>query len=294
MIKKIMNILVIGGSGFIGSHTSDILSKNGHKVSILDKVSSPWLRNDQNMIVGDMMDKKTLQSSMKNIDYVYYFAGVADISEAKSNPYKTIEINIMGLTNALEAAIKCNIKKFVYASTMYVYSSEGSFYRATKQAAEIIIEAYQENFGLNYIFLRYGSLYGPRSQDWNGIKGFVKQIKKKSFVEYSGNGSEIREYIHVLDAANLSIKALEDEYKNRAITITGQQSIKIADMLAMIFEIAGKKFNVKYSSKNTKTFHYGNTPYRYVPKSSMKVIPKEFIDLGQGLLDIIEEVHNNK
>ena len=97
-----------------------------------------------------------------------------------------------------------------------------------------------------------------------------------------------------MKAANLSIKALEDEYKNRAITITGQQSIKIADMLAMIFEISGKKFNVKYSSKNTKTFHYGNTPYRYVPKSSMKVIPKEFIDLGQGLLDIIEEVHNNK
>lgn len=294
MIKKIMNILVIGGSGFIGSHTSDSLSKNGHKVSILDKVSSPWLRNDQKMIIGDMMDKKTLQLSMKNIDYVYYFAGVADIGEAKSNPYKAIETNIMGLTNALEAAIKNNIKKFVYASTMYVYSSEGSFYRATKQAAEIIIEAYQENFGLNYIFLRYGSLYGPRSQDWNGIRGFVKQIKKKGFVEYSGNGSEIREYINVLDAANLSIKALEDEYKNRAITITGQQSIKISDMLAMIFEIAGKKFNVKYLKKNTKTFHYGNTPYRYVPKSSMKVIPREFIDLGQGLLDIIEEVHNNK
>ena len=125
-------------------------------------------------------------------------------------------------------------------------------------------------------------------------QGICSANKKKGFVEYSGNGSEIREYIHVLDAANLSIKALEDEYKNRAITITGQQSIKIADMLAMIFEIAGKKFNVKYSIKNTKTFHYGNTPYRYVPKSSMKVIPKEFIDLGQGLLDIIEEVHNNK
>ena len=199
----------------------------------------------------------------------------------------------MGLTNALEAAIKCKIKKFIYASTMYVYSSEGSFYIATKQSAEIIIEAYQENFGLDYIFLRYGSLYGPRSQDWNGVKRFVKQIKKKGYVEYEGNGSEIREYIHVLDAANLSMKVLEDEYKNRAITITGQQSIKIADMLAMIFEIAGKKFNVKYSS-NVKNFHYGNTPYRYAPKSSMKVIPREFIDLGQGLLDIIEEINNNK
>ena len=97
MINKSMNVLVIGGAGFIGSHTSDVLSKNGHKVKILDRVSSPWLRSDQKMIIGDMMDKKTLQLSMKNIDYVYYFAGVADIGEANNKPHKTIEINIMGL-----------------------------------------------------------------------------------------------------------------------------------------------------------------------------------------------------
>lgn len=294
MTDKSLNILVVGGSGFIGSHTSDFLSKKGHKISILDKVRSPWLRNDQNMIVGDTMDIKTLNSSMKKIDCVYYFAGVADISEAKLNSRMTIETNIMGLTNALESAIKNNVKKFIYASTMYVYSSEGSFYRATKQAAEIIIEAYHENSELDYVFLRYGSLYGPRSQDWNGIRGFIRQIIREGFVEYTGDGSEIREYINVVDAANLSVDVLKDSYKNRAVTITGQQSIKISDMLAMIFEIIGKKPNVKYLTSSTKTSHYGNTPYRYVPKSSMKMVPNEFVDLGQGLLNIIEELYNNK
>ena len=78
-------------------------------------------------------------------------------------------------------------------------------------------------------------------------------------MEYSGNGSEVREYIHVQDAANLSVKVLEDKYKNKAVTITGQQSIKVSDMFTMIFEIEGKKVNIKYLDKHIDTSHYGNT-----------------------------------
>ncbi len=293
MSNILKNVLVIGGSGFMGSHTADVLSENGNIVSILDKVSSPWLRSDQNMIVGDAMDSDILESSMQGVDCVYYFAGIADITEAKSNPYNTIKINIMGLTKALEAAVKNNVKQFIYASTMYVYSSHGSFYRASKQAAEIIIEAYQENYGIDFVFLRYGSLYGPRSQDWNGIKGFAQQVIKTGVLEYSGNGSEIREYIHVLDAAKLSVKALQEEYKNRAVTITGQQAMSVANMFSMIFEIEGKEVNVNYLDEHDGSTHYGNTPYRYTPKPSMKIIPTEFVDLGQGILDIIEETHKS-
>ena len=293
MSNILKNILVIGGSGFMGSHTADVLSENEHVVSILDKVSSPWLREDQTMIVADMMESDILESSMKGVDCVYYFAGIADIGEAKSNPYNTIEINIMGLTKVLEAAVKNNVKQFIYASTMYVYSSHGSFYRASKQAAEIIIEAYQENYGIDFVFLRYGSLYGPRSQDWNGIKGFSQQVVKTGILEYSGNGSEVREYIHVLDAAKLSVKALQEEYRNRAVTITGQQSMKVSDMFSMIFEIEGKEADINYLDEHKGSSHYGNTPYRYTPKTSMKIIPTEFVDLGQGLLDIVEEIHNS-
>ena len=293
MSNILKNVLVIGGSGFMGSHTADVLSEDGNIVSILDKVSSPWLRSDQTMIVGDTMDSDILESSMKDVDCVYYFAGIADIGEAKSNPYKTIEINIMGLTKVLEAAVKNNVKQFIYASTMYVYSSHGSFYRASKQAAEIIIEAYQENYGIDFVFLRYGSLYGPRSQDWNGIKGFAQQVIKTGVLEYSGNGSEVREYIHVLDAAKLSVKALQEEYSNRAVTITGQQSMKVSDMFSMIFEIEGKEVDINYLDEHKGSSHYGNTPYRYTPKTSMKIIPTEFVDLGQGLLDIVEEIHNS-
>ena len=239
------------------------------------------------------MDSNVLMSAMKKIDYVFYFAGIADIAEAKVNPHKAIEVNIMGLTKALEAGVKNNIAKFVYASTMYVYSAQGSFYRASKQAAEVIIEAYQENYELDFVLLRYGSLYGPRSQNWNGIKGLARQVVNHGTVEYPGNGSEIREYIHVQDAAKLSVRALHDDYKNKAITITGNQSMRVADMFSMLFEIAGKEFNVKYLDDQLGASHYGNTPYRYTPKPSLKVIPTEFVDLGQGLLDIVEEIHND-
>ena len=287
-------VLVIGGSGFMGSHTADLLSDNGYVVTILDKVTSPWLRDDQAMVVGDAMDSNVLTSAMNKVDYVFYFAGIADIAEAKVNPYKTIEVNIMGLTKALEAGVKNNIKKFIYASTMYVYSAQGSFYRASKQAAEVIIEAYQENYQLSFVLLRYGSLYGPRSQNWNGIKGFARQVINHGAIEYLGNGSEIREYIHVQDAAKLSVRALHDDYKNKAITITGNQSMRVADMFSMLFEIAGKELNVKYLDEQQGSSHYGNTPYRYTPKPSLKVIPTEFIDLGQGLLNIVEEIHNDQ
>jgi len=287
-------VLVIGGSGFMGSHTADLLSDNGYVVTILDKVTSPWLRDDQTMVVGDAMDSNVLMSAMNEIDYVFYFAGIADIAEAKVNPYKTIEVNIMGLTKALEAGVKNNIAKFIYASTMYVYSAQGSFYRASKQAAEVIIEAYQENYELDFVLLRYGSLYGPRSQNWNGIKGLARQVVNHGAVEYPGNGSEIREYIHVQDAAKLSVRALHDDYKNKAITITGNQSMRVADMFSMLFEIAGKELNVKYLDEQQGSSHYGHTPYRYTPKTAQKIIPNQFVDLGQGLLDIVEEIHNDQ
>jgi UDP-glucose 4-epimerase len=287
-IKK--NILVIGGSGFMGSHTADFLSQQGALVTILDKIESPWLKSNQKMIIGDVMNSTTLNSAMKDIDFLYFFSGIADIDQARLKPYDTIEANIMGLTKALESAVNNKVKKIVYASTMYVYSQYGSFYRASKQAAEIIIEAYHENFGLDYVLLRYGSLYGARSQDWNGVRNFAEQIIKEGCLTYSGTGSEIREYINVEDAARLSVKMLNNQYNNKAITITGQQSISTADFFSMLFEIIGKKPNINYKNFDAKNFHYGNTPYRYKPQRAIKIIPTEYIDFGQGLLDLIDEI----
>ena len=108
----------------------------------------------------------------------------------------------------LNACVEKKVSRFIFASSMYVYSSFGSFYNASKKSSEIIIEAFNQEYGLDFTFLRYGSLYGPRAQDWNGINSFLKLIVNEGKLDYFGSGEEKREYIHVSDAADLSLEIL--------------------------------------------------------------------------------------
>lgn len=284
-------VVVVGGSGFMGSHTADLLSQEGYKVTIYDKYSSPWLRDDQEMIIGDILDRDAVHNALNGARIVYHYAGIADIGEAATSPYDTINFNVMGTTVVLDAAVKAGADRFVYASSMYVYSPYGSLYRASKQAAETVIEAYCEKFGLDYTLLRYGSLYGPRAQQWNGLKRFVSQVVKEGKLEHFGSGKERREYIHVLDAARLSLVVLDEEHKNSAITVTGSQVLNSAELISMIFEIVGCEENVSFAKIEDNNDHYVMTPYRYTPIKAKKLVPKEFVDVGQGILEIVEEVH---
>ena len=275
----------------MGSHTADELSCRGYAVTIFDLIASPWLRPDQQMVVADLKDRDALREAMLGAHCVYHYAGIADIGEAKQRPDQTIEANVMGVTKVLELAAELKVKRFVYASTMYVYSHYGSFYRASKQAAEILIEVYAQECGFEFTLLRYGSLYGPRAQSWNGIRKFVTQIVKESRLDYSGDGTEMREYIHAHDAARLSVDVLDAKHANAAITITGQQLIRVDQLVAVLFEIAGIKLAANFHGEQVRPDHYGQTPYRYTPRSAKKLVPTEFVDLGQGLLDVIDEVH---
>ncbi len=284
-------VLVIGGSGFLGSHTADELTRQGYRVAVFDRVKSPWLLPEQKMHVGDILDRTALQNAMKDADVVYHFAGVSDITDAGNRPFDTINLNVIGTTTVLDAASQLKVKRVIFASTMYVYSSYGSFYRASKQAAETVIEAYHEKFGIEYTILRYGSLYGPRAQGWNGLRRYVRQIIEFGELEYDGTGRERREYIHVKDAARLSVDVLDEAHKNRAITVTGTQILTSDELIEMIFEIAGMEKSVRYSEKRRARYHYSMTPYRYTPKQATKLVTDEFIDLGQGILEIVEEVH---
>ena len=285
-------VVVLGGAGFMGSHTADILSDRGFKVTIFDHQPSSGLRANQEMVVGDILDRDTVNAVVSGAKYLYHFAGIADIGEAKERPFDTVNLNVMGTTVALDAAVKSGVERFIYASTMYVYSPYGSFYRASKQAAEIIIETYQERFDLDFTFLRYGSLYGPRSQAWNGLRRYVSQVIREGKLDYRGTGKERREYIHVHDAARLSVDILDQIHKNKAITVTGQQVLNSEELIDLIFEITGVDKNVVFSQDNFSQDHYIMTPYRYTPKQAKKLVPDEFIDLGQGVLEIIEDVHH--
>ncbi len=289
MIKK---AVVIGGSGFIGSHVADHLSDAGYQVTIYDKTKSQWLRSDQEMVVGDVQDSKKLNQTIDSAEVVYNFAALADLNQALEQPLKTVNINILGNLNVLEACHACGVKRFIYASTVYVHSREGGFYRCSKQASEAYVEEYQKIYGLNYTILRYGSLYGPRADETNGLYRVVHSALKNGVVSYEGDADSMREYIHVEDAASASVDVLNDEFVNESIVLTGQEPMRVMDMLKILSEILGfSPESVKFI-ENNYAGHYIRTPYAYQPKLGRKYIPPIHVDLGQGLLQVINEINH--
>jgi UDP-glucose 4-epimerase len=153
---------------------ADHLTNKGFQVTIYDKIKSQWLRQDQEMVVGDVEDGEKINQTIAGAEVVYNFAALADLNEALKQPIKTVKINILGNLNVMEACRAHGIKRFIYASTVYVHSREGGFYRCSKQTSEAYVEEYQRVYGLNYTILRDGSLYGSRADDNNGINRIVK------------------------------------------------------------------------------------------------------------------------
>jgi len=289
-----MNITVIGGSGFLGSHVADQLSEAGHTGRIFDRKISPWLRPDQEMIVGDLLDAATLEKSIAGSDIVYHFAALADLNDALDKPVETVRINVLGTVQALEASRKHNIKRFVYASTVYVYSREGGFYRCSKQASEHYVEEFYRAFGLDYTILRYGSLFGPRSDESNGLYRIVRDALQRGFIQISKVSPDaIRAYIHVEDAARASVVALGEEFKNESIVLTGHEPMKFSDLMKMLAEILGFSKEIEFVNSEDSG-HYIKTPYAYQPKLGRKYVHPMHVDLGQGLIQLINEINDHK
>lgn len=285
-----MKAIVFGGSGFLGSYVADVLNDKGHQVTIFDLNSSPYLKKRQQMIKGDILDEKAVSKAIKGHDYVYNFAGIADLDDAVTKSLETIKQNIMGTAILLEASKKNKVKRFIYASTIYVYSQKGGFYRCSKQASEIYIEEYQRCFGLNFTILRYGTLYGPRSNEKNSVYRYLKQVMENKSLVCDGSGEEMREYINVRDAARLSVEILDDEYRNRHIIITGHHPMKFKDMILMIKEISGKDIKIKFTEEKNPD-HYRYTPYSFTPKIGHKLVSNCYLDMGQGLLECFHEMY---
>ncbi len=283
--------VVFGGSGFLGSHVADALQDAGHAVRICDLAESAWRREGQEMVTCDMLDLDAVTEAVRGADYVYNFAGLADIDEARDKPIDTVRLNVLGNTHILEACrLAGSVKRYVFASTVYVYSERGSFYRASKQASERIIEAFHERYGLEHTILRYGSLYGRRADGRNGIFRILRSALRDGAVTYQGTGEEQREYIHVADAARLSVKILDPEYANQHVTLTGPYPYRVRDLMDMIREMMGNRPEIRFLNKPLAG-HYKITPYAFLPKVGRKLVGESYTDMGQGLLDCLAELN---
>jgi UDP-glucose 4-epimerase len=290
-----MKAIVIGGSGFVGSHLADALSQAGHEVTVFDLALSPYLRSGQRFVKGDILDIEAVRRAVNGQDVLYNFAGLADIDEALARPVDTVRFNILGCVNVLEAARQSKIKRLIFASTIYVYSEAGGFYRVSKQACESYIEEYQRRFGLNYTILRYGTLYGRRADARNSVHRYLTQALKDRKITVRGTGNEVREYIHVEDASRAGVQILSDEFENQNVILTGHHPMRFRDLLSLIREIVGEDVGIELLPPPADHYsgHYNLTPYTFRPKIGKKLVSNYYLDMGQGLLDCLDEIYHS-
>ena len=291
MNKNQMNVVVFGGSGFLGSYVADELTRKKYNVTIADLNKSKYIQDNQKFIKVDILDIDNIKSIIKDAHIVYNFVAIANLDDAIHDPINTMNVNVIGNLNILEACREQgNISRFIYASSAYALSDEGSFYGISKQSSEKLTEEYYERYGLKYTIIRYGSLYGERASHNNYIYNLLYDSLTSGELKYKGDGEDLREYIHASDAAKLSVDILlNNEYENEHIILTGIEKLKRIDLLTMINEIMQNKLDVIQVSDNNMG-HYKITPYSYHPTVAKKLVANPYIDLGQGLLECIQEI----
>jgi len=291
-----MKAFVTGGSGFLGRHLVKELVKHRIQVIVYDICEPSGIPVNDNVrslctyIRGDVLDREQITKAMQDCDYVFHTAAIADVDQARKIPRKTMEVNVIGTTNCLDAAQEIGVKRFLLASSVYVSGNRGSFYRLSKQTCESLCKTYHEEFGLEYTVLRYGSLYGREPNHWNFIYGVCKSLLTNGEFTYTSSPDAVREYIHINDAARETIRIARDrEFANKAVLITGHQRMKMREFFDMVQEILGREVKIHYNPSGDNP-HYVITPYSFEIDVPVRVNLSTYVDISEGILDCLKEV----
>lgn len=287
------NCILFGAGGFIGSHVLNTLKKRGFNIIASDLKKNKWIDSDIKFIEADIFDSLKLKKINYKTDYFLIFSAISDIGESNNEPRKALDVNIVGLLNILNLAVRLKVKKIIFASTIYVNSNEGGFYKVTKLAGEELIKEFKQQYNLDFTIIRYGSVYGPRAGLNNGIYKILNNALNKKKLQYFGSKDTLREYIHVIDAAESTIDLIDDKYNNQIITLTGKESIKVHDLLLLIKDIMSIKSKIKFINKKIPG-HYIRTPYVFEDIISKKYSPRLNIDLAEGLVQTLNYIKKNK
>lgn len=228
------NFLVTGGAGFIGSHITEYLLKNGAgKVRVLDNFATGLKSNielfkDYNnfeFIEGDIRDPKVCEAACAGIDYVSHQAALGSVPRSINDPITSNDVNVGGFVNMLTAAKDAGVKTFVYASSSSVYGDEPNLpkreekvgtplspYAVTKKANELYARTFADLYGMKIVGYRYFNVFGPR-QDPNGpyaavIPLFVSGIMSDSTVYINGDGEQTRDFTFVDNAVQANVRGM--------------------------------------------------------------------------------------
>lgn len=260
-----MRITVTGGAGFIGSHLVDRLIEDGHTVQVIDNLytgNKEFVHSKAQFVELDIRDPK-LYSVLEEFrpDYIFHEAAQTEVSTSMSDPMLDCDINLMGLINLLNAAVKLDIKKFLMPSSAAVYGNldtlplnenmignPSSFYGLTKLTTEHYLRIYHEAFGLPYVCYRYSNVFGPRQG--NGGEGGVISIFAKAIVQGSpiiiyGDGKQTRDFIYVDDVVEANILGMQHQVIGIYNVSTGISS-SVNLLVDEFRNISGKDIEVVY------------------------------------------------
>lgn len=260
-----MRITVTGGAGFIGSHLVDRLIEDGHTVQVIDNLytgNKEFVHSKVQFVELDIRDPK-LYSVLEEFrpDYIFHEAAQTEVSTSMSDPMLDCDINLMGLINLLNAAVKLDVKKFLMPSSAAVYGNldtlplneemignPSSFYGLTKLTTEHYLRIYHEAFGLPYICYRYSNVFGPRQG--NGGEGGVISIFAKAIVQGSpiiiyGDGKQTRDFIYVDDVVEANILGMQHQVTGIYNVSTGISS-SVNLLVDEFRNISGKAVEVVY------------------------------------------------
>ena len=264
-----MLFLVTGGAGFIGSHISDRLLADGHRVRILDNFSTGKHENipasaDVEVIEGDVGDYDTVRAAMEQVDIVFHEAAIASVPETVGNPLSSERVNYRGTLNILEAARHAGVKRVMFACSAAVYGDLPELpkqesmpvkplspYAVDKLASEQACQMYTHLYGLETVALRYFNVFGPRqdpSSPYSGVISiFSDHLGQGKQPTIYGDGEQTRDFVYVSDVVEANIKAATSPAAaGKAINIATGGKLSINDLLKTICNIKDQPFEPQY------------------------------------------------
>jgi UDP-glucose-4-epimerase GalE len=271
-------VLVVGGAGYIGSHTAYALRRKGHEAIIYDNLVTGHrvLAEGFELIVGDLFDTAKLAQALKRVDAVMHFAAHAYVGESAENPRKYFHNNVEGSLSLLNAVVDSKVRKFIFSSTCAVYGNPVKVpitednprvpvnpYGMTKLAFENALEAYDRAYGTHYVAFRYFNAAGADEGGTIGemhvpethlIPSVFEAIKgKRPALHIFGDdyptpdGTCVRDYIHVNDLADAHVMGVEylANGKSAQLNLGTGNGASVKEVISTIEHVAGRKVPVQ-------------------------------------------------
>jgi len=305
MKKKIA--LVSGGAGFIGSHLVDLLLKNKFKVRVLDNFSTGRIFNIKHHLKNKNFSYKKLnickikpdENLFKSVDFVFHFAGIADLVPSIERPQDYMATNTQGTINMLLASTKSKVKKFVYAASASCYGmtnntvSENSKintehpYAFSKYLGELAVFQWHKVYKLPVNTIRIFNAYGPRSRTsgaYGAVMGvFFKQKIKNKPLTVVGDGNQSRDFVHVKDVARAFLAAAKSKSSGKAYNVGTGNPQKINKLVKLI---GGKTVNIPNRPGETRR------SCANINRIKKDLKWKPTISFTKGINDLMKNIHD--